>query len=109
MEQALVNKFIDFMFTHPVPLVYFIRCGDFIKIGRSDSMQLSNRLSSLQIGNPYNLHIEAMVPGGKELEYQLHQILKKRKRHTRGEWYKLSKKQVDDIFKVILITGKEQQ
>lgn len=92
---AVVNKLISG--NHPK--VYFIRCHDYVKIGtcRSD-FQL--RFSELQIGCPYTLEFEFLIPGGHDLEQSIHKELKEYKH--RGEWYKLSKEEVQHIWKKVI-------
>ena len=42
------------------PIIYFIQCNDFVKIGRSNS--LPPTLQSLQRGNPYLLKPIGVIP-----------------------------------------------
>jgi hypothetical protein len=65
-------------------MIYFIRNGEFVKIGRAAYPE--QRLAQLQIGNPTPLELLATVPGGRGEEYVLH-------KHfaafgVGGEWFK---------------------
>ena len=51
-------------------VVYFIRCGEFVKIGTT--ADVSQRLRSLQSCCPYEMQIEGTLPGGHLLESTLH-------------------------------------
>ena len=66
-----------------VDSVYFIRCGDYVKIGRSTNVRA--RLSELQTGNPYDLRLLATIPGGYPLESSLRSRFSGE--HHRGEWF----------------------
>ena len=64
-------------------MVYFIRQGEFIKIGFTESPL--NRLSQLQTANPNNLEVLLIIDGGRELEVKYHELFKE---HIyRGEWF----------------------
>lgn len=65
--------------------VYLIRCQDFVKIGFSNGTR--TRLSTLQMGNPHELKIIAVLPGGEEMEKDLHRRFAEH-RH-RGEWFRI--------------------
>lgn len=65
-------------------IVYFIKCGDFIKIGESSSLKL--RLVQLQAMTPFDLELIAYAIGGRALERSLHQRFAKY-RH-RFEWFR---------------------
>jgi hypothetical protein len=51
-------------------VVYFIRGGEFIKIGIAQDV--ASRLAALATASPYPLEIVATVPGGIDLERTLH-------------------------------------
>ena len=61
--------------------VYFIRCGDYVKIGTSKNIQ--RRLKDLETGNPYPL--ELIYVEDSLMEEEWHVLFKHR--HHRGEWY----------------------
>jgi Meiotically up-regulated gene 113 len=65
-------------------LVYFVRAGDAVKIGRTGN--LAARLKALATGSAVVLELLAAVPGGARLEARLH----RRWRHLRlrGEWFR---------------------
>ena len=62
--------------------VYYIKQGDFVKIGRTNRLQ--RRMSALQIGNPEPLRLLAWLPGHNEKEH--HQ--RWRNERVRGEWFR---------------------
>lgn len=69
--------------------VYFIRCEDFIKIGKSTNV--TNRHRALQAAGPFDLHLVAFVPCRSNeidaLEGRMHRRF--RRLHHRGEWFRL--------------------
>ncbi len=64
--------------------VYFIRCLDTVKIGYSSGL---SRKEQLQTGNPSQLEIIAIIPGGRQLERLLHQRFAEY--NVRKEWFRL--------------------
>ena len=50
-------------------MIYFIRCGDFVKIGTGEKP--SKRLTELQVGNPFSLEIIGVTHGGVAEEREL--------------------------------------
>lgn len=64
-------------------MIYFIRNGEYIKIGVADNPW--SRLTSFQIGNPSELELLAVAPGSFEEESVYHNML--HRYHKRGEWY----------------------
>ncbi len=60
--------------------VYFIRCGDFFKIGCSDD--IPRRLKDMETNNPYELELIEV----DEDEQFWHKVFAHR--HHRGEWYR---------------------
>jgi hypothetical protein len=69
-------------------LVYFIvdRQESIVKIGVS--MSPENRLRSLRTSNPRLLELAATLPGGYDLERQLHERYAKHR--IKGEWFQLT-------------------
>lgn len=69
-------------------MVYLITCSktDSCKIGFSNCPE--NRLSQLQVGNPFSLEISAVIEGNVEDEKRLHQKFDKYK--LSGEWFHYS-------------------
>lgn len=66
--------------------VYFIRCGDSVKIGVA--VDVRKRLSSLQTGNPAPLSLMASMPGDEKAERKLHKQFSADR--LSGEWFDLS-------------------
>jgi len=66
--------------------VYFISDGLGTKIGTSTDVE--QRLRALQTANPRKLTLLGVLPGGKNLEKQLHKHFAHKR--TRGEWFELT-------------------
>ena len=66
-------------------VVYFIRDGDFIKIGFS-AVSALERLGTLQTGNPRELVFLGQIIGTKALESELHCRFSRLR--VRGEWFR---------------------
>lgn len=66
--------------------LYFIKCGEYIKIGRADNV--AQRLSQLRAANPYDVELVYIVEGAGDLEHSLHKQFKDR--HHTGEWFRLN-------------------
>lgn len=87
--------------------VYFIKCGDYVKIGRSSNPE--RRLKSLQVkGNstikPDDIDLATAeilghVPGGSTVETALHRHLKEH--NVKGEWFSFSP-EVQSIIDIAL-------
>jgi hypothetical protein len=69
--------------------VYFIGCGDFVKIGMST--HAPSRIEDMRTGNPYDMTIIHTIPGGRLVERKLQKRFSAH--HHRHEWFHLS----DDI------------
>ena len=83
-------------------MIYFIKGGDFVKIGKSYSPE--KRIKELQTGNPYKLEllktIKECSEGGEFEESDLHAKFKKYR--VEGEWFEYSdeiKKFIEDCYK----------
>lgn len=63
--------------------IYFLECGEFIKIGFSRN--LKGRLDALSCGNPYDVKLLVTIRGGKHIEIDLHERFADA--HHRGEWF----------------------
>lgn len=74
-------------------VVYFIRCCDFIKIGKAVNIEM--RMSELQVGNPFPLTLLGTIPGGYDEEKNYHAIFCEA-RH-RGEWFRITPELVDGL------------
>ena len=68
-------------------VVYVLRAGDFIKIGKA-SGNAENRVTSLQTGCPFPIEVLAVIPGGLEREARLHRVFSSLRAH--GEWFHAS-------------------
>jgi hypothetical protein len=64
--------------------VYFIECGDYIKIGYATSIRA--RLCSLTTSTPYPLNVLATIDGDKHTEAILHARFADA--FHRGEWFR---------------------
>lgn len=81
--------------------VYFIRAGNFIKIGKADNPQ--KRLQQLQTGSPLKMELVSVIPGGEKEEKKMH--AKYAHLRANGEWFHYSpemkevtkRKSTDDI------------
>lgn len=74
--------------------VYFIRCGDFVKIGFSKDP--GGRLRALLPGSPHDMQLLAAHPGTERDEAALHRALAKH-RH-KWEWFR-SCAEIDDLVR----------
>jgi hypothetical protein len=54
----------------PDGVVYFVRCGNFVKIGWTTN--LDQRINPLSTSNPLTMELIAWVDGGRALERDLH-------------------------------------
>ena len=74
----------------PQEIVYFIRSGRYVKIGRTGRTRLRERMSDLQIGNPEPLeHLGSILCwDAAYVENWLHETLAEDR--VRGEWYVLT-------------------
>lgn len=63
--------------------IYFLRCGEFVKIGYSKEPE--NRLRYFETGSPYDFEMLAVHPGSERDEAALHRLLAAY-RH-KGEWF----------------------
>ena len=67
-------------------MIYFIKCGDFVKIGYSKSVE--KRLKSLQTANPNQLEIISSFDGNRKEEEHIHYRFRKFK--VSGDWFILT-------------------
>jgi hypothetical protein len=65
-------------------IVYFLRAGDFIKIGKATGNPMS-RIATLKTGCPFKIDVMAYMPGGIAEERELHKKFSNLKSH--GEWF----------------------
>jgi hypothetical protein len=66
-------------------VVYFLRCGEMVKIGWSDNVLQRQRTLELATGLP--MELLATIPGGLQLEAFLHACF--RKQNGEGEWFRI--------------------
>lgn len=71
-------------------VVYFVRCGSFVKIGHTKK-PVNQRLNGLRTSNPFEIVLIGLCPGGVALERWFHKWLKEH--HHRLEWFRM-----DDRF-----------
>lgn len=86
--------------------VYVLKCHKFYKIGIATDIK--KRMSSLQIGNPYQITLveKYKIPPEKCLyfEQEIHRVLRGCRKHVRGEWFTLGDEVLDVIknrFKLV--------
>jgi len=65
-------------------MIYFIRSGDFVKIGVAKNPW--ERLEKFRTGNPLPMEMIAIAPGGYRHEKDYHQLLSEH--HYSREWYR---------------------
>ena len=105
MEEETQPDIIDRIFDNKTSVVYIVRSGKFIKIGKSNTRHVDTRLRDLQVGNPNKIEIEALMLGDVKLERKLHKLADKE--WVRGEWFKLTYKQVKNLIgEMPLLYGK---
>ena len=82
--------------TRKISGVYFIKSGDFVKIGVSEN--IAKRLSQMQVHSPWPCEVVGVWRGktAKE-ERRLHQIF--HLLHLRGEWFRW-----DELIRQFIIT-----
>lgn len=64
-------------------MIYFIRSGQYVKIGVSNAPK--KRIAAIQSGNPNPIEILAIIDGSYEQEAALHQLFADA--HHMGEWF----------------------
>lgn len=75
-------------------MLYFIRSGQYVKIGVADNPW--ERLSNFQIASPEKIELLAVAPGSFDEEARHHSMFSKH--HARGEWYHASEPILDFIY-----------
>lgn len=76
-------------------MIYFFRCGDFVKIGVAADAE--KRLGDIQPYCPYEITIEGTIDGSYWLESKIH--AENRDKRRWNEWFSLSKEDVQRIIK----------
>jgi len=69
---------------NPNAVVYFVRSGDFIKIGTAGKP--AKRMAELRTSSPVKLTLLLTIPGGLSVEKALHQRFAELR--VRGEWFR---------------------
>lgn len=75
-------------------VVYFLRAGDFIKIGKATGSPRS-RVATLQTGCPYKISVISYMYGGLIEEQALHKRFSAIRAH--GEWFRAEKELIEFI------------
>jgi len=70
--------------------LYFIRCGDYIKIGSTDNVE--RRIKDLTNSNPYPVELIKVILDQGHLESIYHEQYKDKRIH--GEWFNM--KEIDE-------------
>lgn len=82
-------------------MIYFIRSGEYVKIGVSDNPR--GRITAIQTSNPNPIEVLGIVPGSYDLEAELHQRFSFL--HHKNEWFQ----DAEPIRRVISDLVSEQQ
>lgn len=92
---------------HSVKQVYFLRCGEYLKIGYTHGT-LSARISALATGNPYPIELwfTLVTPRPKELEKHIHSVLSPYR--VKGEWFKMTDEDLYVLEKAIDLVLSQQ-
>jgi len=77
--------------------LYFIGCGDAVKIGVSSDP--NGRLEALATGAPGRLHLIAMIPKSGHLESKCHKKIAHL--HIHGEWFQYTS-EINSLIKELL-------
>jgi hypothetical protein len=70
--------------SRPEPAVYFVKCGEFIKIGWSESWY--SRIQRMKVDNPDHIEVLLVIGRPKIFEKTMHRKFAEL-RH-RGEWFR---------------------
>jgi len=68
--------------------VYFLRCGDFVKIGYSATPDV--RVRDLSNATPYQVELIGLHPGSKRHEFALHKYFSNLRHSDKREWFILT-------------------
>jgi hypothetical protein len=81
------------------PAIYLVKCNEYYKIGRSNS--ILDRIRVMEIGNPYKLELVFFARTDKDLEVE--KMLHKTFEHKRikGEWFCLSDSDIMEFERII--------
>lgn len=83
--------------------IYLIQCGDYHKVGITE--RLGSRIVNYRVSNPYDVNLILFVDREdyKEVEKQIHKRFKDF--IHRGEWFVLSKDQVQEVIRLMNQNG----
>ncbi len=76
--------------------LYFIKCGDYVKIGTSRSVK--DRIDQLQTGNPQEIEVLAVFEEQAFREYAIHKTFVHL--NIRGEWFRYTE-EIENYLKVL--------
>jgi hypothetical protein len=82
------EKSVQYERKRAAAVVYFLRCGDFVKIGYSYDPR--KRIEKIQVWSPHDCELMGIAAGGPALEKTLHKDFAA-DRH-RGEWFRLTER-----------------
>lgn len=68
--------------------VYFITCRQTGTVKIGNSLEPHARLRELQTAHPYELKVEAVLPGGHEEEHDMHRRFAEER--LKGEWFTIT-------------------
>lgn len=68
--------------------IYFLRCGDFVKIGWSVKPDIRTR--ALKTANPYQVDVIGVWPARRHYERLLHRQFRNVRHESRREWFVLT-------------------
>jgi hypothetical protein len=68
--------------------VYFITCRETGTVKIGSSLEPEARLKELQTGHPFELKVEAVLPGGCSEEFDFHRRFSEER--LKGEWFRLT-------------------
>lgn len=68
--------------------VYFITCRETGTVKIGSSLEPQARLKELQTGHPFELKVEATLPGGTDEEFEFHRRFADER--LKGEWFKIT-------------------
>ena len=76
-------------------MVYFIQCGDAVKIGYTAKRTAKDRIAEMQTGNPGKLKTLLFMDGSRKDEANFHEMFSMYR--VRGEWFHLVSEIVEFI------------
>ena len=81
-------------------MIYFIRSGEYVKIGRAVDIEV--RMAQLQTAHPVPLVLIATMEGGVDVEKALH--FRFESKRTSGEWFRLTDSEVQGAIETFMTT-----